>query len=123
MRLYVVLASFAAVVGLATPAHADPDPRRHQIHPNRGEHLLPPAHRGSGNTAATNAAGASGPALLPVASATGCVGRAGRPTQRAPVLCPASLRGPSQRRPASMSMAPAWDDDAREIFRNTLNHT
>jgi len=26
MRLYVVLASFAAVVGLATPAHADPDP-------------------------------------------------------------------------------------------------
>ena len=26
MRLYVVLASFAAVVGLATPAHADPTP-------------------------------------------------------------------------------------------------
>jgi hypothetical protein len=26
MRLYAVLASFAAVVGLATPAHADPDP-------------------------------------------------------------------------------------------------
>jgi len=26
MRLYVVLASFAGVVGLATPAHADPDP-------------------------------------------------------------------------------------------------
>ncbi|MGB6512583.1 MAG: hypothetical protein WBF57_06285 [Mycobacterium sp.] len=26
MRLYVVLASFAAVVGLATPAHANPDP-------------------------------------------------------------------------------------------------
>ena len=26
MRMYVVLASFAAVVGLATPAHADPDP-------------------------------------------------------------------------------------------------
>src|SRR5580693_9270432 len=28
MRLLVVLASFAAVVGLATPAHAGPDPRR-----------------------------------------------------------------------------------------------
>ena len=87
------------------------------------ESIYCPQHiGGSGNTAATNAAGASGPALLPVASATGCVGRAGRPAQRAPVLCPASLRGPSQRRRASMSMAPAWDDDAREIFRNTLNH-
>jgi len=127
MRLHVVLASFAAGIGLATPAQADPDPDAsflaalsdagitYQSGPDAvgigrracqlmdqghsepdvikgmteqnagfttdaatkftqiGEHLLPPAHRGSGITAATTASGASGPALLPVAGATSSV--------------------------------------------------
>jgi hypothetical protein len=68
MRLLGVLASSAAVIGLATTAPADPSGFRHPIHPHRAEHVLPAACQRT--AAALAAAGTGGAALLPMATNT-----------------------------------------------------